>query len=333
MGRITIKDIAKLLQVSPSTVSRALKDHPDISQDTRESVKKVAHELGYSPNFQAINFRTRKSKLIGLILPDMNIFFFPAVIQSIEAQIRNRGYHLVVLHSNDRLEREIENVDFCQRFGVDGLLVSLSKETRNVQHFKPIIDGGVPVVFFDKVLETQENGVVIIQDEDVAEKAVNHLIDRGHRRICGLFGNPNLTISKLRYAGFTKALQKAGLEVITEFVLFANDIEQTKRAMIRWLESADPPDAVFAMSDELLVGTMGAVNVCKVKVPEDLAIIGISNGQVPDFFYPPITYVQHSGELVGQKAVELLFEMIQNKQAAANHKIVLNTHLIIQKST
>lgn len=333
MGRITIKDIAKLLKVNPSTVSRALKDHPDISLETRELVKRVAADLGYSPNIQAISFRNRESKLIGLILPDMNMFFFPSVILAIEEEIRKKGYHLVVLHSNDRLEREIENVNFCQNFGVDGILVSLSKETDNVQHFNSIIERGVPVVFFDKVLEGQNNALVVIEDEVVSEKAVNYLIKRGRRRICGLFGNPNLTISKLRYIGFMTALKNAGLEVITEFVIFANDIDQTKSAVVALFDNAEPPDAIFAMSDELLVGTMEAMNRLDIKVPEEVAVISISDGQVPHFYYPPITYVEHSGKQVGKKAAELLFDMILRKKATSNQKIVLNTHLIIQKST
>lgn len=333
MGRITIKDIAKLLEVNPSTVSRALKDHPDISLETRKMVKRVAEELGYSPNIQAISFRNRKSKLIGLILPDMNMFFFPSVFQSIEEEVRKRGYHLVVLHSSDLLEREIENVNFCQSFGVDGILVSLSKETANVNHFNSIIEKGIPVVFFDKVLQGQDNALVIIQDEVVSEKAVRHLIKNGRRRICGLFGNPNLTISKLRYAGFANALKKAGLDVVPEFIIFANDIDQTRSAMLTIFQNPKPPDAVFAMSDELLVGTMEAVNICNLKIPEEVSIISISDGQAPYFYNPPITHVEHSGKQVGKKAAELLFEIIDNKYNASKQKIILDTHLVIQKST
>ena len=333
MGRITIKDIAKLLEVSPSTVSRALKDHPDISLETREAVKRVANELGYAPNFQAISFRNRESKLIGLILPDMNMFFFPSVIQAIEEETRKRGYHLVVLHSNDRLEREIENVNFCQNFGVDGLLVSLSKETDNIDHFQNIIEKGIPVVFFDKVLESQEKALVIIQDEVVSEKAVKHLIDRGRKRICGLFGNPNLTISKLRYVGFKKALKEAGHPILPDFTVFANDINQAKKAMHTIFENENPPDAVFAMSDELLVGAMEAIYSCHLNIPEDVAIISISDGQAPNFFYPPVTYVEHSGKQVGKRATELLFEMINSNLPRTNQKIILDTQIILQAST
>ena len=296
-------------------------------------VKRVANDLGYSPNFQAISFRNRESKLIGLILPDMNMFFFPSVIQSIEEETRKRGYHLVVLHSNDRLDREVENVHFCQNFGVDGLLVSLSKETDNIQHFSNIIERGVPVVFFDKVLESQEKSLVIIQDEVVAEKAVQHLIDKGRKRICGLFGNPNLTISKLRYVGFSKALKDANQSLSPDYTIFANDIDQAKTAMQNLFRSETPPDAVFAMSDELLVGAMEAINSCALNVPEDIAIISISDGQAPNFFYPPITYVEHSGKQVGKKATELLFDMIKSKHPFASQKIILDTQIILQAST
>lgn len=333
MGRITIKDIAKLLDVNPSTVSRALKNHPDISLETRELVQRVAADLGYTPNIQAISFRNRESKLIGLILPDMNMFFSPSVIQAIEEEVRKQGYHLVVLHSNDRLEREIENVNFCQNFGVDGLLVSLSKETDNVLHFNNIVEKGVPVVFFDKILENQDHPVVIIQDEVVAEKAVIHLIKKGRRHICGLFGNPNLTISKLRYAGYAKALKNAGLQVRSDYAIFANNVNQAQVAMLALFKSGQPPDAVFAMSDESLVGAMGAISGLNLKIPEEVSIISISDGQAPYFFYPPITYLEHSGKRVGKKAIELLFELINHKQKPSRQKIILDTHLVIQKST
>ena len=182
MGRITIKDIAKLLKISPSTVSRALKDHPDISLETIEQVKRVAEDLGYAPNYQAINFRKQESRIIGVILPDMNMFFFPSIIQAIEAEISNRGYHLIVLHSNDLLEREKQNVNICRNFGIDGLLVSLSSETRNVDHFKTIAQKGIPIVYFDRVLENDAIPQIIIRDELVAEKAVTHLISRGRKK-------------------------------------------------------------------------------------------------------------------------------------------------------
>ena len=333
MARITIKDIARLLEISPSTVSRALKDHPDISIGTRDAVKKVASELGYSPNIQAINFRKRESKLIGLILPDMNMFFFPSVIQAIELEVRERGYHLIVLHSNDKLEREIENVDICQNFGVDGLLVSVSKETNNIDHFAEIREQHVPVVFFDKVIENKESSMVIIMDEEVAEKAVGHLIDRGRRRICGLFGNPNLTISKHRYIGFKRALESNGLQLPAEYGIFANDLRRAKAAIYDLLQSNSPPDAIFAMSDELLVGTMEAVNECKFVVPEDISVISISDGHAPYFFHPPVTYVEHSGARVGRAAVDLLFNQIEQKQQLSPKRVVLPTHLVVQGST
>ena len=240
MGRITIKDIARLLKVSPSTVSRALKDHPDISQKMRIQVKQVADELGYIPNYQAINFRKQESRLIGVILPDMNMYFFPSVIQAIESEVRKRGYHLIVLHSNERLEREIENVSFCRNFGLDGLLVSLSRETNDLTHFREISEKGIPVVYFDRVLENHPSPQVVIRDEAVAEKAVNHLLERGRQKICGIFGNPNLSISRLRQSGFQKAMKAKGLEMPSNFIIHANDVPQARQSIEKLLEGERP---------------------------------------------------------------------------------------------
>ena len=139
MARITIKDIAKLLEVNPSTVSRALKDHPDIGEKTKEKIRRVAKDLGYFPNYQAIRFRQRKSGLVGLIIPDMGMFFFPSVVKAIEEITRKNGYNLIVFQSNEILEKEIESTKICQSFGVDGLLICLSNETTTLQHFEEIL--------------------------------------------------------------------------------------------------------------------------------------------------------------------------------------------------
>lgn len=332
MGRITIKDIARLLNVNPSTVSRALKNHPDISEPTRLHIQKVAQELGYTPNYQAIGLRNQKSRLLGLIIPEMNMFFFPSIIKAVEVTIRQKGYNLIVLHSNNRLASEIENVKICQRFGVEGVMASLTTDTQNLDHFQELEKQGIPVVFFDRVLETPESPVVIIDDIATVQIAIDHLVGNGRKAISGFFGNEKLTISRRRFEGFKQALAKYDIEVPDHFIRFANNSAQAKAAMIALLDYDEKPDAIFSMSDELLVGIMQAVQKRDIKIPEELGIISISNGDFPNFFKPSITYVEHSAAKVGSTAANLLFEFLENppKQSFPRY---IETQLRVRRST
>lgn len=328
MGRITIKDIARLLDVNPSTVSRALKDHPDISQETKEMIQNLAKELGYRPNHQAIHFRNRKSGLIGLIIPHMEMFFFPYVVQAVEEVCRSNGYNLIVFQSNESLEKEIENALICQNFGIDGLLVSVSKETYNIDHFQEISDKNVPVVYFDKIINKKDIPKVVIDDKQEAFKAVSYLVNKGFKIISGIFDSPKLTISKERFAGFKEALEVNHLPLHSELCIFSEGVSGTKEAFIQLLKNPTPPDAVFAMSDELLVGVMQAVHQCGIRVPDDLGIIAISNGQIPYYFNPQITFIQHSGYEVGKEATAFLFSLIFNRREPEQKAIQIETKMV-----
>ncbi|MCH2083394.1 MAG: LacI family transcriptional regulator [Saprospiraceae bacterium] len=332
MGRITIKDIARLLDVNPSTVSRALKNHPDISEPTRLHIQKVAQELGYTPNYQAIGLRNQKSKLLGLIIPEMNMFFFPSIIRAIEETIRQKGYNLIVLHSNNRLASEIENVKICQKFGVEGVMASLTADTQHLNHFQDLEKQGIPVVFFDRVLEHPTSPVVMIDDIATVQIAIDHLAESGRKSICGFFGNEKLTISKKRFEGFKQALAKYNMELPDHFIRFANNAAQAKAAMIAILDYDEKPDAIFSMSDELLVGIMQAVQKREVKIPEELGIVSISNGDFPNFFKPSITYIEHSAAKVGSAAANLLFEVLENPQKQTVSKYI-KTRLRVRGST
>ncbi len=328
MSRITIKDIARLLDINPSTVSRALKDHPDVSPDTKESVRRVADELGYQPNFQAIHFRNRRSGLIGLIIPEMNMFFLPSVIKSIEETIRKNGYNLIVFQSNDSLEREIEIVRICQGFSIDGLLVSVAKETLDTEHFEELKNEGKPVVFFDRVVQNSGFPQVVIDDKQVSAIAVEHLLQNGYKRICGLFDKPNLSISQQRYRGYKKAIEDHGGKVALEYCIFADDLEMGRELFSELLQHPEPPDALFVMSDELLAGAMQAITEKGWSVPNDLGVVSISDGRLPFFLNPQITHIRHSGSLVGKLAIDLLFQLLNNPDYVQDINVGLDTPLV-----
>lgn len=318
MSRITIKDIAKLLNVNPSTVSRALKDHPDISVETKRMVKKVAEDLGYQPNFQAIHFRNRKSGLIGLIIPDISVFFLPSVIKAIEEATRENGYNLIVFQSNDLLEREVRIARICQSFGVDGLLVSLSHQTEDVQHLKDIAEGGSPVVIFDRMLENQAIPTVGIYDSEAATNATIHLLEKGYRRLGGVFGNRQLAITRQRYAGFVSALRNYQCPVEEEWIVHANDQVEARSGMCRLLNRENRPDAIFVMSDECLVGVMQAIYETNVQVPAHMAVIAISDGDVPYYMNPKVTHILHSGYEVGKNAIALLLDLMRQRSLSSS---------------
>ncbi len=327
MSRITIKDIAKLLGVNPSTVSRALKDHPDIGAAMKAKVQQVAKDLGYHPNYQAINFRQRKSKLIGLILPDMNMFFFPDMIKAIELIIKKNGYNLIMFQSNESFEKEKECALVCQNFGIDGLLVCLSRETQTLDHFNVLAQEKIPVVYLDKVIRGTNNATVDIDDFMASFTAINHLAKRKYKKIAGGFGSNNLTLTQKRKAGFKAALEKHQLVFHNHLCFHANTIEEVKKQFTLLLQT-EKPDAIFTMTDEILAGVIQVIHEQKLSIPEDIAVISISNGNLPYYLYPKITYIKHSGQFIGKAAADLLFDLIDTPTTVTKKQIELETYLV-----
>ena len=328
MSRITIKDIAKLLQVNPSTVSRALKDHPDIGAAMTKKVKQVAKDLGYRPNFQAINFRQRKSQLVGVIIPNMGMFFFPDVIKAIEEIAKKNGHHLIVFQSDESLEKEKECVDICQKIGVDGLLVCLSRETQTLAHFAPLIQDKIPVVYFDKVLKTSNNATVVINDFKASFTAVTHLAKKHYQNIAGFFGNENLRITQQRKEGFLASLAKHGLKDRADYCFHADTILEAQDKFLALLQQDDRPDAVFAMTDQLLAGIIQIIHEEGIRIPKDMGLISISNGNFPYYLYPKITHIKHSGHFVGKTAADLLFDLVKAPDKVLQKQIELETYLV-----
>lgn len=328
MGRITIRDIAKLLEVSPSTVSRALKDHPDIGAETKKRINQIASELGYQPNYQAIQFRQRRSKLIGFILPDINRFFYPDLIKAIEEITKKNGYNLVIFQSNELLEREKECLALCQNFGIEGLLVALTSETTSLTHFHPLIQNGIPIVLVDKAIKEDNNAIVTIDDFTAAFTAVQHLAKKNYRRIGGIFANKNLTISKERKQGFIAGLAKHRLPYFDNFCYHANGQNNLKEAFRNLLKQPEKPDAIFVMSDELLADVIQVIYELKLNIPEELAVISISNGYLPYYLNPKITHIKHSGYQVGQVAANLLIDLMEHPTRMNKKQVELETYLV-----
>ncbi|MDX1629926.1 MAG: LacI family DNA-binding transcriptional regulator, partial [Fulvivirga sp.] len=290
MRQVTIKDIAKELGISPSTVSRALKDHPDISPDTKKAVNKLAEELNYQPNSIALSLRQSKSNTIGVIIPEIVHFFFSTVIAGIEDVAYEAGYSVIVSQSTENYEREVMDTKALFNNRVDGMLVSVSRETQNFDHLISIYKRGMPIVFFDRICNAIDCSQVVVDDFDGAFKATEHLIKQGYQRIVHLGGPTNLEIHKNRLEGYKAALQQYGRKIDDGLIFTdhsSDDDENAREITSMLLDSTNPPDAMFAINDISALGAMRAAKERNLSIPRDFAIIGFSNWRFTALTEPP----------------------------------------------
>lgn len=315
MKRTTIKDIAKELNINPSTVSRALNNHPDVSQSLRSAVHELAEKMGYRPNLMAVNLKRGRNKTIAVIIPEMTMFFFPSVMRAIEEIAHSRGYHLMVLHSNEMAEREVQSADICAYMGVEGVLVSVTKETTSFQHFQQLWERDIPVVFFDKIIEDAPAHKVAFHGEMAGKIAAEELADGlpPNARICGIFGDPRMSITHDRVKGFTKALANIGRPINIADIHFATNFDLAAQAFIVMCKEAPSPDALFVMTDEILAGVSFAAKKIKIDLGKDLKIVAVSDGKLPRILPYSIPFVETSGYDLGLTAAYRLFDLIDGK--------------------
>lgn len=334
--QITIKDIAKSLNISPSTVSRALKDHPDISPATKKAVRKLAKELDYQPNSIALSLRKSKSFTIGIVIPQIVHHFFSTVISGIEDVAYDAGYHVMICQSNESYEREVLNTQALLASRVDGMLVSVSHETNDVKHFESIIKRGIPVVFFDRVVSSLNTSSVEVDDFGGAYRAVEYLLKSGCRRIAHLAGPENLLNSQNRLRGYKKALDDYGVAKNYENIITSGlTIEEGKKACTQLIEQGPLPDAIFAANDPLAIGAMQVLKEKNISIPDQVSVVGFSNEPLTSLIEPPMTTVEQPGFEMGQMATRLLLQEIDNKNEdqLKPEKKELKAELVIRKST
>lgn len=327
MKRITIRDLAKMLQLSPSTVSRALSDHPDISDKTKLRVKETAESFNYSVNLHSSFFRNKKSNLIALIIPEMNMFYIPNMINAINDYLYSTDYSLFVFISNDKFKREKKILEQCIKWAVEGVLISPSSETKNSDHLESLKLAGIKTVILDKVLRNTEFSSVSINNINSAKSAVVHLLEKGHRFILGIFGNPNISISKERIEGFKLAHSELGIEYREENIITVNDINELDSILPIVLLHNVNISALFCMSDEILAKVHFHLIKFGKCIFDDVSLISISDGSFPYMTYPRISFVKDSGKKMGRKACDLLIKRISNKEFTSTH-LELETKLI-----
>lgn len=329
---ITIKDIARELGISPSTVSRALKDHPDISQATRDAVNELADRWNYRPNPIALSLKSGSSKTIGVIIPDVVHYFFSTVISGIEDVLYKRDYNMILCQSNELMEQEVKNIRTLLSSRVDGIMASVTKTTREFGHYRNIIDKNIPLVFFDRAAEDLKTDSVVIDDETGAYKAVNHLLRMGKKRIIHLSGPPQLAIARNRRNGFMKAMKEYRLTPSEDDIVKCDDIETAEKIIPELLKRSPQPDAFFAVNDLTAAQTLMIIKQHGLRIPEDIAVVGFTNSQIATLTDPGLTSVDQKGYEMGQIAATLLLERIENPRKPLQNKVI-TSELVIRGSS
>jgi LacI family transcriptional regulator len=310
-SQVTIKDIARELGISPSTVSRALKDHPDISPETKKAVNKLADELSYQPNAIALSLKHSRSFTIGVIIPETVHYFFSSVISGIEDVAYDAGYNIMICQSNELYNREKSNANMLYSNRVEGLLVSLAKETTDYAHLRFFQKNNIPVVFFDRGTDAFPCDQVLIDDYSAAFKITEYLIERGHRQLIHLAAPQNLHIGYNRKRGFEDALKKNGLPFSEEQIIFADKFESASEVVENLINTKKLPDGIFAVNDLTALGAMRALKKHNIKIPDDIGLAGFGNGQNAILTDPPLTTIDQNGYLMGKTAMELLLKRIK----------------------
>ena len=331
----TIHDIAKQLNISASTVSRALKDSSLISKKTRALIKQKAEELGYRPNTYAANLRTRRSNTIGVLVPLINRHFFSSVISGIEEVAYNSGFAVTIAQSNDNFEKEtkIAQTFFSNR--VDGLILSIGMRTTSFGHLKVFADRNVPLVFFDRVVHEIPAHKIVADDFRGGFIATEHLIQQGAKKIAHIGGPLNLEIYSKRLEGFRMAMKKAGLTV-NESMLLHNSLtrEDGEQAIKKLMANPVLPEAIFCGNDTTALSVILYLKKKGYKVPDDFLIVGFSNEPFSEVITPSITTVKQPGFEIGKRAAELIIQQITTPGNNLKHQtITMPTELIIRESS
>lgn len=336
--KVTLKQIAKELDVSISTVSKSLRDSTEISEDTRQKVQAFAKLYNYKPNNIALSLKNRKSKTICIIIPEIIHHFFATVISGVEHIANKKGYNVIVCLSDESFDKEVINMEMLANGSIDGFIMSLSKETqqkRDFHHITEVINQGMPVVMFDRITNDILCDKVIIDDNLAAFNATQHLIDKGFKKIALISTVDYVSVGKLRTEGYTKALKNNDLIIDENLILKIEDTDNFE-SPIESLIANNELDAIFAVNEIFAVTAIKAAKRLGKKVPEDISIIGFTDGIISKYSSPSITTVSQNGIKMGEKAAIMLIEKleIEEEEYEEQYKTeVIETELVEREST
>ncbi len=335
MRHTTINDLAVLLKLSASTVSRALRDHPDISRKTKDKVLAMAAEKNYQPNLIAQSLQNRRSNNIGVIVPEIRNTFFSTVISGIEEVAYEAGFTIMVCQSGDSYQREILNTRALAANRVAGMLVSISQETTDYAHLLTIMEQGIALVLFDRVAEQVPVSKVIVDDFNGAYTAVCHLIEKGYRRIAHLAGSPQLYVSRKRREGYEAALRDNHLPIRAEYIIAGGYHEEDGRSGAQKLLALSRlPDAIFAINDPVALGVFLYLQEQGIAIPDAIALVGFSNNPNTELVRPRLTTVNQPAFEIGRTAArQLLKNLACGPEQQSTETITLETELILRESS
>ena len=328
---VTLSDIAKQLNVSKVTVSKALRGHPDISRETTKLVKKVAEELGYTPNFAARNLSSRKSNTIGVVVPKIAHFFFSSLIEAIYDAAFYNNFDIALTVSQENSERERKHIETLMAMRVDGLIVSITQQTKDKAIFEKVVSRDVPLVFMDRVMQVEGTSQVTVDDKGGAVKAVELAIENGYTKIAHIGGFREINIGKSRYEGFIEAMNKHGLEIYPDWVIHGGFGEDDGyQGFMRLYKSGRMPEFIFAVTYPVALGVYAAAAEVGMKIPEDVDIICFGSASINKFLKPALSYVDQPTATLGKAAVDLTIEHIGESDEYLPKHIEVPTELVMR---
>jgi len=330
---ITIKDLARKLEISVSTVSRALRNAPDINAKTKEAVINLAKELDYEPNALAKSLVQSKTNIIGVIVPELDMQFFASAIRGIQEEAHKRGFNVLIAQSNEDYELEVENLTSMVASRLDGLIISLSRQTKDFSHFDKILRRNIPLVLFDRASKSIDSSKVLADDTEGAYAATEHLIEQGYKKIAHIGGPPNLDISKQRLKGFKDAMESNNMPISNDYIIHCNLSKEdaTKKAK-ELLTSINPPDAIFAINDPVAIETIKVIKEIGLKIPFHIGIVGFNNEPLTDLICPKLSSVNIPSKKMGKHSAEILIDRIEG----TNSRIITETlpcELVVRESS
>ena len=328
----SLKDLARVLGVSVPTVSRALKDSPEISRSLCERAKALAREMNYRPNPFAMSLRKNAPRIIGVIVPDIVTHFFSSILSGIEDTAVDAGYFVIITTSHESCEHEKRNIENLVNMRVEGIIACLSQETTDYAHWEALSDINMPLILFDRVCLPQRFSTVIADGEQSAYAATLHLLDTGSRRVAFIGGANHLDIVRRRKHGYLEALRERHIPIEKELVVCRKiDYEEGKRATEELLSLLQPPDAILAMNDTLAFAAMEVIKQHGLRIPQDVALIGYTDEQHANYVQPKLSAVCHQTYRMGEAACRLLIDRLRGDRTI--RQVVIPTSLQIRESS
>ena len=324
MKHVTIKDVAQKLNVSVSAVSKAFNDRNDIKKETKERILKVGKEMGYHPNPMAKKLSSQKTFNVGVVIPEFVNAFFPEVIIGIQEVLIKKGYQILIMQSNESYEIELMNVKTLEENMVDGLIISLSRETHNLEYFQSLIEKGYPIVFFNRYNNALPCSKVIFDDFKWSFFATEHLISQGLRKIFHLSAYQHILLAKKRIQGYEKAMDKHHISTQPGWIIETGlQVEEGERVMHNIIDSGDIPEGITCANDMLALGAMRAIRERNLSIPDDIAITGFTETPFAELVYPPLTSVAQPTYEMGGIAAKLLLKQMENENTTPE-TVILN---------